>query len=338
MRALRSIAVLLLASGIALLPSAPIAHGQGGPIAAVDTITRLTQIDVEIAQALTEVEQAEADGARIEAELNGLGTARESGRRRLTDRTRSLYRLTRAGTLPIAGGLDALLSHAARVERLERMLERDVGEMRELERRESALREETTAAAERIASARARASALETEKAQLLEAGGMLGAFDVALAGATEVPSGVSIDGAGGSDGFGIRFSDTGEPATDRGGAFESRRGELALPIAAPTGMRDASREEGSGLELDGTRGATVRAAASGRIAYADRHPGYGSLVIVDHGSSYFTVYGGLGAIDVQVGDEVPRGGRVGSVGTSAIFFQVRRGTRALDAHAWLGI
>ncbi len=330
MRALRSIALLVLASALACLPAAPVARGQGAVPAPVDTITRLTQIDVEIAQALSEVEQAEAEGARVDAELSGLGAARETGRRHLTERTRSLYRLTRAGTLPIAGGLEALLSHAARVERLERMLERDVGEMRELERHEAALREETSAAAERIATARARASALETEKAQLLEAGGMLGAFDVALAGATAVPS------AGADDGFGVRYSDTGE--TVGGSAFELRRGELALPIAAPTGMRDASREEGSGLELDGTRGATVRTAATGRVAYADRHPGYGALVIVDHGSSYFTVYGGLGAIDVQVGDDVTRGGRVGSVGTSAIFFQVRRGTRALDAHAWLGI
>lgn len=337
-------AKIVLSALLLALVVAP-AHGQPpAPLGAVDTLTRLTQIDVEIAQALSEVEQAEADGARIEAELAGIGTARESGTRRLTERTRALYRLTRAGVLPVAGGLEAMLEHAARVERLERMLERDVQEMQELTRHEAALREETTTATGRIAAARARATSLEAEKAQLLETGAQLSAFDVALAGAVAVPPGggsISVSGSlapiAADEGFGIRFSDGGGEGTGTS-AFESRRGELALPVAAPTGFRDASRDEGSGIELVGTRGATVRAAAVGRVAYADRHPGYGSLVIVDHGESYFTVYGGLGAIDVQVGDEVPRAARLGSVGTSPVFFQVRRGTRPLDAHAWLGI
>lgn len=324
---------LTLALALALmLPSAHVARGQTGAVGAVDTITRLTQIDVEIAQALSEVEQAEADGARIEAELGGIGAARASESRRLTERTRALYRLSRAGALPYAGGFDALLGHAARVERLTRMLERDVEEMRELTRRETALRDETESARTRVTSAHARVASLETEKAQLLETGGQLSAFDVALSGAVDVPP------EGSDTGFGIRFSDSGDPVAGTGGAFESHRGELALPIAAPTSVHDASREEGSGIELAGTRGATVRAAAAGHIAYANRHPGYGSLVIVDHGNSYFTVYGGLGTIDTQVGDEMPRAGRLGSVGTGPIFFQVRRGTRPLDAHAWLGI
>lgn len=302
---------------------------------ALDTLPRLTQIDVEIAQALSDVEQAEADGARIQAELGGVGSARIGGSRRVSDRTRALYRLSRAGALPVAGGFEALLGHAARVERLTRMLERDVEEMRELTRRETALRDETEAAATRLATAHARVTELESEKAQLIETSGQLSAFDVALSGAVEVPPGGS--GLSGSDpGFGLRFSD-GESAPGAS-TFESHRGELALPIAAPTSLHDADREEGSGIEIVGTRGATVRAAAAGHVAYADRHPGYGSLVIIDHGNSYFTVYGGLGAIDTQVGDEMPRAGRIGSVGTGAIFFQVRRGTRPLDAHAWLGI
>ncbi len=329
----------IIALALALSLTAPAAHAQREPLpAALDTITRLTQIDVEIAQALSDVEQAESDGARIESELGGIGTARVGGSHRVADRTRALYRLSRAGVLPLAGGFEALLGHAARVERLTRMLERDVEEMRELNRREAALREETGAATTRVAIARARVTALETEKSQLIETSGQLSAFDVALAGAVDVPAGgFPVGLSGGEEGFGIRFSD-GRGGSPSAGAFESQRGELALPIAAPTSIRDASRDEGSGLELVGTRGATVRAAAAGHVAYADRHPGYGSLVIVDHGNSYFTVYGGLGAIDTQVGDEMPRAGRLGSVGTAPIFFQVRRGTRPLDAHAWLGI
>src|SRR5205085_1123185 len=108
-------------------------------------------------------------------------------------------------------------------------------------------------------------TALESEKAQLLETSGELSAFDVALAGAVDVPAG--------DDGFGIRFSDGAGSPSSAPAAFESQRGELALPIAAPTSVRDASRDEGSGIELSGTRGATVRAGAAGHVAYADRHP-----------------------------------------------------------------
>jgi septal ring factor EnvC (AmiA/AmiB activator) len=215
------------------------------------------------------------------------------------------------------------------------MLERDVAEMHDLSAREAALREETSAATARLASARSRAASLETEKARLVTESGQLAAFDVAMAGAVDVPSDGGALTLGGDEGFGIRFSD----GDAIGGAtFESQRGELALPIAAPTSVRDATRDDGRGIEFVGTRGATVRAAAAGHVAYADRHPTYGALVIVDHGHNFFTVYGGLANIEAQVGDDAPRASRLGTVGSSAIFFQVRRGTRPLDAHAWLGM
>jgi len=65
-------------------------------------------------------------------------------------------------------------------------------------------------------------------------------------------------------------------------------------------------------------------------------------MVIIDHGSSFYTVYGGLGSTDVQVGDWIGMSTRIGtldSAGTDAIlFFEVRRGTRPLDARSWLGL
>ena len=327
----RTIPALLLAS-LLFGPTLPVARGQLGEAPRVDPVTRLSQIDAEIAGALSDVEQAEADGARVAAELRGVVDARSAGNRRLATRVHSLYRLTRAGVLPVAGGFEAMLTHAARVARLERMLARDVAEMRELRGRAEALREETGAAATRLDAARGSVASLEAEKAQVIEAAAEATLFDVALG--PSVSRGAETYSA--ADGFGLRVTTPDQDAPTR--AFESQRGQLALPLSAPTEMRSAAREEGAGLELLGTRGATVRAAAAGHVAYADRHPGYGSLVIVDHGGSYFTIYGGLGAIDVQVGDEVQRGARVGTVGTTPVFFQVRRGTRALEPRSWLGV
>jgi septal ring factor EnvC (AmiA/AmiB activator) len=85
-----------------------------------------------------------------------------------------------------------------------------------------------------------------------------------------------------------------------------------------------------------------VRAVSAGRVAFSDRYGSYGRLVILDHGDGYYTVYGGLGAVEVRVGDDLSRQARIGSIGTdfapAALFFEVRKGTRTLDPRAWLGL
>ena len=84
-----------------------------------------------------------------------------------------------------------------------------------------------------------------------------------------------------------------------------------------------------------------MRAVAAGRVAFSDRYGSYGRLVILDHGDGYYTVYGGLGSVEVRVGDDLSRNARLGSIGTdftpSALFFEVRKGTRTLEPRAWLG-
>jgi len=64
--------------------------------------------------------------------------------------------------------------------------------------------------------------------------------------------------------------------------------------------------------------------------------------VILDHGDGYYTVYGGLGAVEVRVGDDLSRSARIGSIGTDfsppALFFEVRKGTRTLEPRSWLGL
>ena len=83
-------------------------------------------------------------------------------------------------------------------------------------------------------------------------------------------------------------------------------------------------------------------AAADGRVAFSQPYGAYGRMVILDHGNSFYTVYGGLGQSDVQVGDWVGMSTRVGTLAPSGpdaiMFFEVRRGTKSLDARSWLGL
>jgi septal ring factor EnvC (AmiA/AmiB activator) len=284
-----------------------------------------------MAQALSEIERATAEQARVRAELENLVAGSDAANRRLRDRVRALYRMSRAGMLPAAGGFHAMLSHLARMERLERIVESELRACGDFRRRADALRSEAARLAERIGAARAQVERSQSQKTALEEQIRRRALSETSF-------SSSPLRAAGTYDpatGYGIRVHDP-RPAPTM--PFESQRGQLALPLTAPQAVREASREDGSGVEFYGTRGAPVRASAAGRVAFAGPHPSYGRLVILDHRNGWFTVYGGLGRIDVEVGDQVSRGMHLGSVDREPIFFQVRRGTRAQNARSWLGI
>ncbi|AKF07774.1 murein hydrolase activator EnvC family protein [Sandaracinus amylolyticus] len=323
---------LLLALGLAVGSAPRDARGQDdtseeAPLP-LDPVQRLAALEERIASALSEAEHASTDHARVETEIAGLTEGRAAANRRVRERTRALYRMTRAGVLPLAGGLDSMLAHVARVERLERMLRHDLEALSDLRARAAALRAEAGRLAERMDTTRARVAQLEAQKGALEEDVRRAMLYGSAFSDAT---FGTSTS----TSAYGLRAVDA--PATSALG-FESHRGELALPLAAPRAIREATREQGAGIELDGVRGAPVRCAADGRVAFSDRHPSYGRMIIVDHGEGHFTIYGGLARSDVQVGAPVTRGATLGAVDTEPLFFQVRRGTRPLDARTWLGL
>jgi murein DD-endopeptidase MepM/ murein hydrolase activator NlpD len=60
-----------------------------------------------------------------------------------------------------------------------------------------------------------------------------------------------------------------------------------------------------------------VLATGGGVVTYADRNGRYGKLVEIDHGQGFVTRYAHLADISVTVGQEVERGTRVGTVGST---------------------
>ncbi len=86
-------------------------------------------------------------------------------------------------------------------------------------------------------------------------------------------------------------------------------------------------------------RGSVVRAVYAGRVAFSDSYAEYGNTVIVEHGSSYYTVSASLGEIAVAVGDDVAAGTRLGTVGRDgALYIEVRVGTETVDPAEWFGL
>jgi septal ring factor EnvC (AmiA/AmiB activator) len=96
-----------------------------------------------------------------------------------------------------------------------------------------------------------------------------------------------------------------------------------------------------NGIRIAAPAAAPVRAIHEGTVAYAESFPGFGKLVIVDHGAVAFSLYGYLADIDVTMGTRVSSGEAVGSVGTAldgtaALYFELRIDGKPVDPLQWL--
>lgn len=120
-----------------------------------------------------------------------------------------------------------------------------------------------------------------------------------------------------------------------------SGSGKFAMPVNGR--IISAYGPKGGGLHNDGIniaapRGASVRSAQSGVVAYVgDAIEGYGNLVLVRHDKGYITAYAHLGKVTVTRGDMLGKGQVLGSVGMTGsvtepqLHFEIRKGTKALN-------
>jgi septal ring factor EnvC (AmiA/AmiB activator) len=131
-------------------------------------------------------------------------------------------------------------------------------------------------------------------------------------------------------------------------GNFAQLKGSLRLPTRGVVSNRfGAPRQEGStwrGLFIRANPGSEVKAIAGGRIVFAEWMRGFGNLMIVDHGSSYLTIYGNNDALLKQVGESVRGGDTIASVGNSGgnpesgLYFELRHQGQPLDPLKWVSL
>ncbi|MFB3819105.1 MAG: murein hydrolase activator EnvC [Candidatus Methylomirabilales bacterium] len=142
------------------------------------------------------------------------------------------------------------------------------------------------------------------------------------------------------------------EPAGDAAedGSFAKLKGKLPWPaagaLAATFGRQEHPRFHtvtfNRGIEIAAPPGREVSAVADGTVIYADWFKGYGRLIIVDHGSGYFTLYAQTDGHKVKPGDSVSRGQIIATVGASAspegpqLYFELRHKGKPQDPLAWL--
>lgn len=273
--------------------------------------------DLAVDDAMRALDRQSAHNTQLASELSALQERELVLQSALRQHVRALYRVTRSGSAPIAGGFEAMRAYLARVRRLKTMVASDLGAVASIRREQAAAREQVRQGQRDLISAQA-------QLAQLREAA-------AALPPRVQTPI-ERADNQSSERGFyGLRLS-SGSSVV----AFEELRGKLAAPLSGQLRLRDVQRENSTALLFEAPAGTTVRASAAGRVVFSDAR-----AVILDHGGGYQTAYGQLGNVEVRTGDEVSALARLGNVADAAepaLLFEIRKGSRSVPARAWLGL
>jgi septal ring factor EnvC (AmiA/AmiB activator) len=137
-----------------------------------------------------------------------------------------------------------------------------------------------------------------------------------------------------------LRDLAAGAPADAASLPLKPFRGELPWPVGGAVTRRFA-RGTSNGIEIAADDGAEASAVHDGVVAFAGSFGGFGNLVILDHGSDTFSLYGDLLEFAVKKGGRVDRGQTVGIVGPTSsggngVYFELRVDGQPVDPLQWL--
>jgi murein DD-endopeptidase MepM/ murein hydrolase activator NlpD len=96
------------------------------------------------------------------------------------------------------------------------------------------------------------------------------------------------------------------------------------------------------GVDLAAPEGMEVHAACAGHVVFSGYEKGYGNTVVVRHPGGFETRYAHLHDLSVSVGDQIPSGGVLGTVGSTGrstgphLHFEVSRHGDQIDPKALL--
>ena len=133
--------------------------------------------------------------------------------------------------------------------------------------------------------------------------------------------------------------------ATASGAAADSAAGEDQLawnwPVHGPV-LAGFDEVKNKGLDIGGSAGDPVLAAADGRVVYVGAGlRGYGNLIILKHNSTYLTAYAHNQSLLVKEDQSVRKGQKIAEMGSSdadrvKLHFEVRRQGKPVDPAKYL--
>lgn len=95
------------------------------------------------------------------------------------------------------------------------------------------------------------------------------------------------------------------------------------------------------GIKISPDSTTQAKSVAEGRVIFADNVKNFNNLVIIDHGSSYYTVYGNMDTLLVESGKKVRQGDVLGdiivdpAVDGQYLYFELRKKEQALNPNLW---
>lgn len=130
----------------------------------------------------------------------------------------------------------------------------------------------------------------------------------------------------------------------DLPGGFSAAKGRLPLPCAGKIRKAGATGLDNGlkGVFILSSSRADAKAVFPGRIEYSGNLRGYGEIVVINHGSRYFTVTAYLERRKAEEGKMVKAGDVIGTLGEDPsaaggrLYFEIRRGEANLDPVEWL--
>ena len=128
------------------------------------------------------------------------------------------------------------------------------------------------------------------------------------------------------------------------GPGLEPKKGRLLFPVTgkvvreAPAALPPSFRElvAHRGVLFQSTARQEVVVVEAGKVLFVGEMPGFGSIVIVDHGARSYSLYGQLGEVRVKKGDTVSDREGIGSVKDHGIlFFEIRKNGAVVPARGY---
>ncbi|MBN2034892.1 MAG: peptidoglycan DD-metalloendopeptidase family protein [Deltaproteobacteria bacterium] len=124
---------------------------------------------------------------------------------------------------------------------------------------------------------------------------------------------------------------------------FEESRGKLPLPLNGKV-SRGPGRNGPKGILIEAPYGTEVKAVFPGRVDFSGALKGYGQVILINHGSRYFTVSAQLGkrirtnGEMVKAGDVIGFLAETGSPEMPRLYFEIRMKAGNMDPLKWLKV
>ncbi|MCG3748346.1 peptidase M23 [Vibrio cincinnatiensis] len=124
------------------------------------------------------------------------------------------------------------------------------------------------------------------------------------------------------------------------------QQGKLPWPVKGQVlhqfGERQTGQVDWKGMVIDASYGQAVKAVYPGTVVFAEYLRGYGLVILLDHGKGDMTLYGYNQSLMKKEGDKVTAGetlalaGDTGGQSRPALYFEIRRNSKAENPRQWL--